>query len=94
MIMLLHAGNPAAREVMVMDKLNIRRELNPTPKNPLVALTTKIEELIANEPVVLAMSALLSAALRLETCRRNGNERAAAECLARTLDEIARTSNN
>jgi hypothetical protein len=44
-------------------------ETNPTPNNPLVALTTKIEELIASERFEVALSALVSAALRLETAK-------------------------
>ena len=69
-------------------------ELNPTPNDPLVVLTTKIEELIEVEPFDLAMSALISAALRLETCQHDGNQRAAAQKLARALNSIAGKSNN
>ena len=41
-----------------------RLELDPTPNNPLVVLTTKIETLVENEAyedIDLAMSALVSA---------------------------------
>jgi hypothetical protein len=67
---------------------------NPTPSNPLVALVTKIEALIAGESFDLALSALVSAALRLETCKCNGNEWVAAKALALALEDIASKSNN
>jgi hypothetical protein len=69
-------------------------ELNPTPNNPLVVLTTKIEDLIANEEIGLAVSALASAILRLEILKCNGNQREAAMALARAFKNIARTCEN
>jgi len=77
-----------------MRKYNMRLELNPTPNNPLVKLTTKIEKVIEEEPLNLAMSALVSAALRLETHLCAGNERAAAWSLVRTFEDILRKYNN
>jgi hypothetical protein len=71
-----------------MSKYKPQFEPNPTPDNPLVELTTKIEELIMEEPLNLAMSALVSATLRLETHLCAGNERAAAWSLARTFEDI------
>jgi len=75
-----------------MSEYNTSYELHPTPTNQLVSLVTKIEELIANEPVMLAMSALVSAALRLETCQRSGNEREAAKVLEAVFKDIATKS--
>jgi hypothetical protein len=75
------------------DKLT-RLEINPSPDNPLVKLTTKIEALVLDEPMGLAMSALLSAAHRMETMIRHGNQRAAAEYLARVFRDIARSCEN
>jgi hypothetical protein len=69
-------------------------ETNPTPDNPLVTLTTKIEELIAPERFEVALSALVSAALRLETVKCNGNPQKAAEPLAHAFGQIARKSGN
>ena len=77
-----------------MSEYNPQYELHPTPTNQLVVLVTKIEELIANEPVMLAMSPLVSAALRLETCRRSGNERKAAKVLEGVFKDIATKSEN
>jgi hypothetical protein len=77
-----------------MSKYKPQRELNPTPANQLVALTTKIEEVIANEPVMLAMSTLISAAHRLETCRHYGNEHKAAKILEEVFRDIATNSEN
>jgi len=77
-----------------MSKYQTRLELNPTPGNPLVALTSKIETLIEKEPIGLAMSALVSAALRLETIQRNGNQREAAQRLARAFADIAQRCEN
>jgi hypothetical protein len=37
-----------------MSKYKTELELNPSPNNPLVALTTKIETLVENEPINLA----------------------------------------
>jgi hypothetical protein len=59
-----------------------------------VALVTKIEALIAGESFDLALSALVSAALRLEICKCNGNEWVAAKTLALALEDIARKSDN
>jgi len=67
---------------------------NPTADNPLVALTTKIESLIENEEVMLAMSALTSAILRIELAKCDGNQRRAAQSLAHTFEDIARKSEN
>jgi hypothetical protein len=77
-----------------MSEYNTSYEFNPTPTNQLVALVTKIEELIANEPFTLAMSALVSAALRLETCKRYGDERKAAKILEAVFKDIATKSDN
>lgn len=77
-----------------MSEYNPQFELHPTPTNQLVALVSKIEGLIANEPVMLAMSALVSAALRLETCQRSGNERKAAKVLEAVFKDIATKSDN
>ena len=44
--------------------------------------------------LVLAISALISAALRLETHFCSGNERVAAKALALALEEIARMNEN
>ena len=77
-----------------MSKYNTSYELHPTPTNQLVALVTKIEGLIANEPAMLAMSALISAALRLETCKCYGNERKAAKVLENVFKDIATKSEN
>ena len=77
-----------------MSEYNTSYEFNPTPTNQLVALVTKIEKLIANEPVMLAMSALISAALRLETCQRSGNEHKAAKVLESVFKDIASKSEN
>ena len=71
-----------------------RLELHPTPDNELVRLTSKIEEVIAQERVELGLSALISAALRLEMCLCDGNEQKAAERLAHALKQIARKSSN
>lgn len=73
-----------------MKKYKPELELNPTPDNELVELTTKIEDAIMEEPLNLAMSALVSATLRLETHLCAGNERRAAYNLARTFDDIFR----
>jgi hypothetical protein len=78
----------------VMNKYEIRFEPTPSEKNPLVVLTDKIEELIAQEPVGLAISALVTATMRLEMVQRDGNQRAAAERLARAFADIARKSAN
>jgi hypothetical protein len=70
-------------------------EPDPTPDNPLVVLTTKIENLIANEDVMLAMSALVSAILRTEAAiKYGGDQRQAAFGLARLFENIARKSEN
>jgi hypothetical protein len=69
-------------------------ETNPTPNNPLVTLTTKIEKLIASERFEVALSALVSAALRLETAKCDGNPQKAAEHLAHAFGQIARKSGN
>jgi hypothetical protein len=61
----------------------------PTPNNPLIKLTDQIEEVVAQEPALLALSALASAALRLETFKCNGNRREAAERLAYAFMQIA-----
>ena len=71
-----------------------RYEPNPTPDNPLVKLTTKIEELIAMERFEVALSALVTAAMRLETAKCDGNPQKAAERLAHALKQIARNSSN
>ena len=73
---------------------NPQFEPNPTSNNPLVKLTSKIEEVIAQERVELALSALVSAALRLETAKCDGNPQKAAERLAHALKQIARKSGN
>ena len=63
---------------------------NPPPRNPLVVLTRKIEDLIAQEPTQLALSALMSAAMHVAThCHCNGNRREAAEKLAGAFKQIA-----
>jgi hypothetical protein len=73
----------------------VKPELNPTPSNPLVVLTDKIEELLAQEPIQLALSALISAAMKLETYGKcNGNRREAAEKLAGAFKQIARRGEN
>jgi len=77
-----------------MSKYKLELEPNPTPNNPLVVLTTKIEELIEEEPFNLAMSALISAALRLEILRHDSDRCEAAKELARTLACIAGKSEN
>ena len=77
-----------------MRNYNPQMETNPTPNNPLVALTTKIEELIASERFEVALSALVSAALRLETVKCDGNPQKAAEHLAHMFGQIARKSGN
>jgi len=77
-----------------MSNYNPQFESNPTPDNPLVALTTKIEELIASERFEVALSALVSAALRLESAKCDGNTQKAAEQLAHALKQIARKSGN
>jgi hypothetical protein len=71
-----------------------RMEPNITADNPLVKLTDRIEAVIAQERVELAMSALLSAMLRAETAKCGGNTREAAEHLAHAFRQIARNSNN
>jgi len=76
-----------------MSKYKPTLELNPTPANQLVGLVSKIEELVANEPVWLAMSALISAAHRLETCQHSGNEHKAAKALESVFKDIATESN-
>ena len=73
-----------------MSEYHARLELNPTPNNPLVALTTKIETLVeneANEDIDLAMSALFSALLRLESAKCDGNTRRAAMRLGGGVQE-------
>jgi hypothetical protein len=56
----------------------------------LVVLTGKIEDLIAQEPTQLALSALMSAAMHVAThCHCNGNRREAAEKLAGAFKQIA-----
>ena len=77
-----------------MTKYNPKFELHPTPNNPLVTLVAKIEELIEDKSDDLAISALISAALRLETHLCAGNERVAAKALALALEEIARMNDN
>jgi hypothetical protein len=77
-----------------MRKYHPSYELHPTPNNPLVTLVAKIEELIEDKSDDLAISALISAALRLETHLCDGNERVAAKALALALEEIAQKSNN
>jgi hypothetical protein len=59
-----------ARE-SVMSNYGTRPEPNPTPDNPLVALSTKIETLLASETndIGLAMSALVSSLLRIERAK-------------------------
>jgi len=69
-------------------------EPNPTPNNPLVKLTTKIEEVLAQEPAGLVTSALVSAVMRLETAKCDGNVRKAALRLAYTFKQIADQGNN
>jgi hypothetical protein len=69
-------------------------EIDLSPSNPLVKLTAKIEELIQDEPIGLVRSALCSAVLRLEMLVRHGNQRAAAEHLARVFRDIARSCEN
>ena len=73
-------------------KYGTRFELHPTPNNPLVALVIKIEELIEDKSDDLAISALISCALRLETHLCAGDERVAAKALALALESIARMS--
>ena len=68
-------------------------ELNPTPDNPLVMLTSKIEKLLEREPVRLSLSALLSAALRLETAMVL-DRREAAKALESVFKAIASKSEN
>jgi hypothetical protein len=64
--------------------------LNPPPSNPLVVLTGKIEDLIAQEPSQLASSALMSATMHVATlCHCDGNRREAAEKLAGAFKQIA-----
>jgi len=77
-----------------MRKYNPKYELHPTPNNPLVMLVTQIEELIKDKSDDLAISALISAALRLETHLCDGNERVAAKALALALEGIARINDN
>ena len=72
-----------------MSKYKPQFEPNPTPTNQLVALVAKIEELIEEEPLNLRLSALVSAALRLETLLNAGNERAAARVLESAFKDIA-----
>jgi hypothetical protein len=79
---------------MIMSNYKSLMETNPTPNNPLVALTTRIEEVIASERFEVALSALVSAALRLETAKCGGNTAKAAEHLAHALKQIARKSGN
>jgi hypothetical protein len=77
-----------------MRKYHPSYELHPTPNNPLVTLVTQIERLIEDKSDDLAISALISAAVRLETHLCDGNERVAAKALALALEEIARMSDN
>jgi hypothetical protein len=82
---------------MSMSEYKPRPELNPTADNPLVALTTKIENLLAAEsdaPVQLAMSALVSAILRIEVVKSNCSQREAAQKIARAFEHVARTCEN
>jgi hypothetical protein len=58
-------------------------------------MTTKIENLIANEDVMLAMSALVSAVLRAEAAiKYGGDQRQAVFSLARVFENIARKREN
>jgi hypothetical protein len=82
---------------MSMSAYKPRLELNPTTDNPLVALTTKIENLLAAEPdatVQLAMSALVSAILRIEMVKSDSSKRKAAQNIAHVFERIARTCEN
>jgi hypothetical protein len=77
-----------------MSEYQISLEPNPTPTNPLVALTTKIEDLIENEPDNLAMSALVSALLRLESAKCGCDTRGAAMRLYCVFKNLIRNCNN
>ena len=77
-----------------MRKYHPSYELHATPNNPLVMLVTQIEELIKDKSDDLAISALISAALRLETHLCDGDERVAAKALALALEGIARINDN
>jgi hypothetical protein len=80
------------RGTMMMTSSNYTPRPDLTPQ--LVKLISKIEDLTKQEPAELALSALFSAALRLETCLRDGNEREAAEFLALAYKDVARQRNN
>jgi hypothetical protein len=77
-----------------MSNYNPQMETNPTPDNPLVKLVSEVEEVIASEPFEVALSALVSAALRLEGAKCGGNTQMAAERLAHMFGQIARKSGN
>jgi hypothetical protein len=61
-----------------------------------VALTTKIENLLAAESddIGLAMSALVSAILRIEMIKSHSSQRKAAQNIAHAFERIARTCEN
>jgi hypothetical protein len=74
--------------------MSVRRELNPSADNPLVKLTSKIEALVEDEPIGLALSALMSATHRMAILTHHGNDCEAAKYLARAFQDIARSCEN
>jgi hypothetical protein len=78
----------------IMSEYLTRLEPHTSPNNPLVALTTKIETVVENEEVELAMSALFSAIMRLEIRLCEGDTHRAAMGLVTLFKDVMRSCEN